>query len=71
MSVAGAVDHGHHAPVAWPLDAQYGTATPGRIGMSISCVSDAFSLGGLLLAYGILRERCHRLAAPPVSQRWA
>jgi heme/copper-type cytochrome/quinol oxidase subunit 3 len=56
MSVAGAVDHGHHAPVAWPLDAQYGTATPGKIGMWIFLVSDAFSFGGLLLAYGILRS---------------
>jgi cytochrome c oxidase subunit 3 len=46
--------HGH-APIAWPPDAQYGAATPGKIGMWIFLVSDAFSFGGLLIAQGILR----------------
>jgi len=46
--------HGH-APVAWPPDAQYGGATPGKIGMWIFLVSDAFAFGGLLIAQGILR----------------
>jgi heme/copper-type cytochrome/quinol oxidase subunit 3 len=56
MSVAHAAEHGHHGPVAWPPDAQYGAATPGKIGMWIFLVSDAFSFGGLLIAYGILRS---------------
>jgi len=53
---AAAEAHGGH-PVAWPPDAQYGSATPGKIGMWIFLVSDAFSFGGLLIAYGILRSR--------------
>lgn len=47
--------HGH-GPVAWPPDAQYGLATPGKIGMWIFLVSDAFSFTGLLLAMGILKS---------------
>jgi heme/copper-type cytochrome/quinol oxidase subunit 3 len=46
--------HGH-GPVVWPPDAQYGLATPGKIGMWIFLVSDAFSFGALLIAMGILR----------------
>src|SRR5258707_6584555 len=44
-------------PVARPLprDEYFGDATPGKIGMWIFLLSDAFSFGGLLLAYGILR----------------
>ena len=53
MSAVIAPGHGHE--VAWPPDAQYGTATPGKIGMWIFLVSDAFSFAGLLLAEGILR----------------
>ncbi len=45
----------HHGPIAWPKDPQYGLATPGKIAMWIFLCSDAFSFGGLLLAYGILR----------------
>jgi cytochrome c oxidase subunit III len=52
-----ATAHGHgHVPAAWPPDAQYGAATPGKIGMWIFLVSDAFSFGGLLIAQGILRR---------------
>lgn len=47
----------HVRPVSWPPDAQYGAATPGKIGMWIFLVSDAFSFGGLLIAQGILRAR--------------
>ena len=47
--------HGHHGPVTWPADAQFGQATPGKIAMWIFLLSDALSFGGLLLAYGILR----------------
>jgi heme/copper-type cytochrome/quinol oxidase subunit 3 len=54
MSSATAA-HGH-APVRWPPDAQYGAATPGKLGMWIFLVSDAFSFGGLLIAQGILRR---------------
>jgi cytochrome c oxidase subunit III len=52
--MTSAVAHGHH-PVTWPPDAQYGAATPGKIGMWIFLVSDAFSFAGLLLAQGVLR----------------
>ncbi len=45
--------HAHAA--IWPRDAQYGAATPGKLGMWIFLVSDAFSFGGLLIAEGILR----------------
>jgi cytochrome c oxidase subunit III len=46
-------EHGHPT-AAWPPDAQYGAATPGKIGMWIFLVSDAFAFGGLLIAEGIL-----------------
>ncbi len=54
---ATAVEHGDHhdGPIDWPDDAQYGRATAGKIGMWIFLLSDGFSFGGLLLAYGILR----------------
>src|SRR3954467_13570947 len=54
---ATAVAHGDHhdGPIDGPDDAQYGKASAGKIGMWIFLLSDAFSFGGLLLAYGILR----------------
>jgi cytochrome c oxidase subunit 3 len=57
MSATAAVDHGEHhdGPIDWPEDAQYGRASAGKLGMWIFLLSDAFSFGGLLLAYGILR----------------
>jgi len=60
MSSAAAVagEHaghgGGHAHVL-PPDELFGEATPGKLGMWIFLLSDAFSFGGLLLAYGILR----------------
>lgn len=45
----------HHGPIEWPDDPHYGRASVGKIGMWIFLLSDAFSFGGLLLAYGILR----------------
>ncbi|HEY4122283.1 MAG TPA: cytochrome c oxidase subunit 3 [Byssovorax sp.] len=54
MSAADHADH-HHGPIDWPADAQYGQASAGKIGMWVFLLSDAFSFGGLLLAYGILR----------------
>ncbi len=52
--MADTTAHGH-VSVTWPPDAQYGAATPGKIGMWIFLVSDAFAFGGLLIAQGILR----------------
>src|SRR5438046_9163869 len=59
--MSATVEHaeGHHAHGPrgheWPPDAQYGTASSGKIGMWIFLLSDALSFSGLLLAYGILR----------------
>jgi heme/copper-type cytochrome/quinol oxidase subunit 3 len=44
-----------HAPVAWPLDAQFGRASAGKIGMWIFLLSDALCFAGLLVTYGMLR----------------
>jgi heme/copper-type cytochrome/quinol oxidase subunit 3 len=55
MSAPAAVEHGHHGPIVWPKDEQYGEATPAKIGMWIFLLSDALSFAGLLLGYGILR----------------
>lgn len=54
---SAAADHHHPAilPHEYPEDPQYGRATAGKIGMWVFLLSDAFSFGGLLLAYGILR----------------
>jgi cytochrome c oxidase subunit 3 len=52
---ATAAEHGGHGPRAWPKDAHYGIASAGKVGMWTFLLSDAFSFGGLLLAYGILR----------------
>ncbi len=48
-------DHGGHAAHVLPPDEYFGTATAGKVGMWIFLLSDAFSFGGLLLGYGILR----------------
>jgi cytochrome c oxidase subunit III len=55
MSASVAEHAEHHGPAEWPIDAQYGRASLGKIGMWIFLLSDCFSFGGLLLAYGILR----------------
>ncbi len=61
-----AAEHGQaHAAVVWPPDAQYGLATPGKIGMWIFLVSDAFSFGGFLIGYGILRNGTAASWIPP------
>ena len=39
----------------YPDDPQFGTATPGKVGMWIFLGTDAMSFSGLLIAYGILR----------------
>jgi heme/copper-type cytochrome/quinol oxidase subunit 3 len=56
MSTTAAAHAQHHGPAAWPPDAQYGAATPGKIGMWVFLISDAFSFAGLLIAMGILRS---------------
>ncbi len=43
-----------HAP-AFAIDAQFGSATPGKIGMWIFLISDALTFAGLLISYGVLR----------------
>jgi cytochrome c oxidase subunit III len=45
----------HDGPHEWPPDEHLGSASLQKIGMWIFLLSDAFSFGGLLLAYGILR----------------
>ncbi len=56
MSAIATAAAGSH-PVAHvlPPDEYFGSASAGKIGMWIFLLSDAFSFGGLLLAYGILR----------------
>lgn len=53
--MSSAAEHSHGPALAWPVDAHYGTAAPGKIGMWVFLLSDAFSFGALLIAYGILR----------------
>ena len=55
MSATAHADHHDHGPIEYPVDEQVGTASLGKLGMWIFLLSDAFSFGGLLLAYGILR----------------
>jgi heme/copper-type cytochrome/quinol oxidase subunit 3 len=57
MSASASAEHHEHGPIVWPRDAQYGAATPGKIGMWIFLCSDALSFSGLLLSYGILRAQ--------------
>ncbi len=48
--------HAHgHAITEWPADHFLGRASALKLGMWIFLLSDAFSFGGLLLSYGILR----------------
>ncbi len=56
MSAGAVAQHGGGQAIRWPPDAHYGSATPGKIGMWVFLVSDAFSFGGLLIGYGILRN---------------
>ncbi len=46
---------GHHGPITFNEDAQFGKATPGKIAMWIFLVTDAMSFSGFLLGYGVLR----------------
>ena len=59
-----AVSHAAHGPVAWPLDRQYGRATPGKIAMWIFLLSDAFGFSGFLVADGLYRAGSAAWRAP-------
>ena len=50
---AHAADHDHE--LVYPDDRYYSRITAGKLGMWLFLLSDGFSFGGLLLAYGILR----------------
>ena len=51
-----AAAHGHGgADAPWPLDAQFGAATPAKLAMWFFLLSDLLTFVGLLLGYGILR----------------
>jgi cytochrome c oxidase subunit III len=48
--------HAHASgPVEWPVDHFMGRASALKLGMWIFLLSDAFSFGGLLITYGVLR----------------
>jgi cytochrome c oxidase subunit 3 len=47
----------HDGPLKYPDDPQFGTASPGKVGMWLFLGTDAMSFSGLLLAYGILRAQ--------------
>jgi heme/copper-type cytochrome/quinol oxidase subunit 3 len=55
MSATAAEHADHHGPIEWPEDQHLGKASLGKLGMWVFLLSDGFSFGGLLLAYGILR----------------
>jgi heme/copper-type cytochrome/quinol oxidase subunit 3 len=44
-----------HHEIVYPNDPLYSRITAGKLGMWLFLLSDGFSFGGLLLAYGILR----------------
>lgn len=46
--------HSHAGPVEYN-DAQFGKASPGKIGMWLFLVTDAMSFSGFLIAYAVLR----------------
>lgn len=48
--------HGAVTDLAYPDDEQFGTASPGKIGMWLFLVTDAMSFSGLLIGYAILRS---------------
>lgn len=46
---------GHHGPITFKPDAQFGNATPNKLAMWIFLVTDAMSFSGFLIAYAVLR----------------
>jgi len=65
---ATAAEHGDPGAKTWPVDAHYGIASAGKIGMWIFLLSDALSFAGLLLAYGILRGGSHAWHDPALHE---
>jgi cytochrome c oxidase subunit 3 len=59
-----AVGHAAHGPVTWPVDGQFGRATPGKIAMWVFLVSDAFGFTAFLIANGIYRASSAAWRAP-------
>ena len=51
--------------VTYPDDAQFGKASPGKVGMWIFLATDGMSFSGLLIAYGILRAQAQTLGNWP------
>lgn len=51
----GATAASDHHELVYPNDRLYNRITAGKLGMWLFLLSDGFSFGGLLLAYGILR----------------
>jgi cytochrome c oxidase subunit 3 len=49
------LSHAGPAPGAWPVERFMGRASAFKLGMWLFLLSDAFSFGGLLISYGILR----------------
>ena len=52
---AHAAADSHDHPLVYPNEPLYSRITAGKLGMWLFLLSDGFSFGGLLLAYGILR----------------
>jgi len=52
-------DHAHHTPnpLIGGVDPHFGKASPGKIGMWIFLVTDAFSFSGFLIAYAVMRSK--------------
>lgn len=52
-------EHAHHSsnPLIGGKDPQFAYATPGKIGMWIFLVTDAFSFSGFLITYGWMRSK--------------
>jgi heme/copper-type cytochrome/quinol oxidase subunit 3 len=67
-SAAPPADSAAHAastqPVAWPAERFMGRASALKLGMWIFLLSDAFSFGGLLISYGVLRAAAGRWWPP-------
>jgi len=51
--------------VNYPEDAQFGKASPGKVGMWIFLATDGMSFSGLLIGYGILRAQAQALGNWP------
>ena len=72
MSGAGTSHSSKIMPGAWPVDAQFGRMTAGKMAMWFFLLADAMSFAGLLLAYGILRAGSVQWIAPeePVFDKY-